>query len=292
LEFCIKSFGGVVGWENEASPFKHDDPRITHQVVDRPVQGFLQTQTHASREYIQPQWVFDSINAEILLPTSSYKADSKLPPHLSPFVNDDNEGYLPKYREEILKLKKNDGTNVENNEMTVDVVNVDSKSVKNATKKEKRKKAKEEKKKEKKDLKASAASNVNNTAEKSEEFVEYVQELKQERLGIKNNKTVNDNDDSDVEIENNNKENNSSGGSDDDSNVEEAKVVIETTEKNEVKKNDSSNKASQKGSKAIVHHVVEQNINEVFNIYVFFLIFMFFFNIYVFFLIFMFFFKK
>ena len=36
LEFIIKSFGGKVGWEGPGSPFGIDDPRITHQVCDRP----------------------------------------------------------------------------------------------------------------------------------------------------------------------------------------------------------------------------------------------------------------
>lgn len=38
------------------------------QIVDRPTQGhkFL------SRHYVQPQWVFDCINARIILPTDAY----------------------------------------------------------------------------------------------------------------------------------------------------------------------------------------------------------------------------
>lgn len=42
--------------------------QILIQIVDRPTQGhrFL------SREYVQPQWVFDCINARIILPTDDY----------------------------------------------------------------------------------------------------------------------------------------------------------------------------------------------------------------------------
>ena len=100
FQLCIVAFGGKVGWESELSPFEVTDERITHQVVDRPIQG-VQSK---SREYIQPQWVLDSINANVLLPVQNYLPGAKLPPHLSPFVDDEKEGYLPRYREELRRL--------------------------------------------------------------------------------------------------------------------------------------------------------------------------------------------
>ena len=88
LQLCVLSFGGQVGWDGPMSPYTVDDIGITHQIVDRPIQGI----SAKGREYVQPQWVFDSINAQILLPVQKYKAGVALPPHLSPFVNDNNEG--------------------------------------------------------------------------------------------------------------------------------------------------------------------------------------------------------
>jgi hypothetical protein len=38
------------------------------QNVDRPTQGHI----FLSREYVKPQWVYDCVNARIILPTEDY----------------------------------------------------------------------------------------------------------------------------------------------------------------------------------------------------------------------------
>ncbi|KAM7509172.1 hypothetical protein LguiA_019625 [Lonicera macranthoides] len=101
LLFVIPAFGGVVSWEGEGAPYKESDQSITYQIVDRPTQGhkFL------SREYVQPQWVYDCVNARIILPTEEYMVGKVPPPHLSPFVDNEAEGYVPEYAETIKQLK-------------------------------------------------------------------------------------------------------------------------------------------------------------------------------------------
>lgn len=67
LEFVIRALGGNVSWEasdeSEAGPYSSGDARITHHIVDRPK---LQGEPLSGRHYIQPQWVYDSINAQIV----------------------------------------------------------------------------------------------------------------------------------------------------------------------------------------------------------------------------------
>lgn len=96
LVFIIRCFGGKVSWDKNCfvgSTFDEDDETITHQIVDRPAIG----KQYISRDYIQPQWVFDSVNQAKLLPTNKYFLGVTLPPHLSPFVNPDREDtdYVP-----------------------------------------------------------------------------------------------------------------------------------------------------------------------------------------------------
>ncbi|XP_020103661.1 pescadillo homolog [Ananas comosus] len=101
LLFIIPAFGGVVSWEGEGSPYEEADEDITHQIVDRATQGHI----FLSREYVQPQWVYDCVNARIILPTEGYLVGRVPPPHLSPFVDNETEGYVPEYAETIKRLQ-------------------------------------------------------------------------------------------------------------------------------------------------------------------------------------------
>ncbi|KAF3444608.1 hypothetical protein FNV43_RR14300 [Rhamnella rubrinervis] len=101
LLFVIPAFGGMVSWEGDGAPFDEGDENITHQIVDRPTQA----RKMLSREYVQPQWIFDCVNARIILPTDGYLVGRVPPPHLSPFVDNEAEGYVPDYAETIKRLQ-------------------------------------------------------------------------------------------------------------------------------------------------------------------------------------------
>lgn len=96
LELLVLSLGGEIVMEDPETPDLVNDSSITHQIIDR---KFPASRRIAGREYIQPQWVFDCMNVSSLLPIAPYEAGASLPPHLSPFVDDESEGYVPKQRE-------------------------------------------------------------------------------------------------------------------------------------------------------------------------------------------------
>ncbi|KAI0144487.1 Pescadillo N-terminus-domain-containing protein [Xylariaceae sp. FL1272] len=118
LEFILRAFGCKrIGWDSVlgegAYTTNESDPSITHQVVDRPViqattaeeegddddnqtaQKLAQNQRHPGRIYVQPQWVWDSINDEEMKRPDEYAPGAQLPPHLSPFVQDTQGAYDP-----------------------------------------------------------------------------------------------------------------------------------------------------------------------------------------------------
>lgn len=55
------------------------------------------------RSYVQPQWVFDSVNRSKLLPVDDYAPGEDLPPHLSPFVEEGADDYVPPERAQQLE---------------------------------------------------------------------------------------------------------------------------------------------------------------------------------------------
>jgi len=103
--FIIRCFGGEVSWDQSVgigSTYAESDEIITHQIIDRPI---INNQV-ISRSYIQPQWVFDCVNSGCLLPVDDYVPGAILPPHLSPFVEEKADDYIPPERKEILQREK------------------------------------------------------------------------------------------------------------------------------------------------------------------------------------------
>jgi pescadillo protein len=82
--------------------------KVTHVVMDRPLVAGHQTKAeNKNKEFIQPQYLVDSVNNLILLPTRPYKPGVAAPPHLSPFgVESDGSqrGYMPDRQREINTL--------------------------------------------------------------------------------------------------------------------------------------------------------------------------------------------
>ncbi|XP_032251041.1 pescadillo homolog isoform X1 [Halichoerus grypus] len=105
LAFVIRSFGGDVSWDQSlciGATYDVTDSCITHQIVDRPGQ---QTPV-IGRYYVQPQWVFDCVNAQLLLPVADYFPGVQLPPHLSPFVSEKEGDYVPPEKLKLLALQR------------------------------------------------------------------------------------------------------------------------------------------------------------------------------------------
>lgn len=124
LVFIIRCLGGKVSWDKtlfSGATFDETDETITHQIVDRP----SVSKQYISRDYIQPQWVFDCVNQRALLPTNKYFIGAVLPPHLSPFVDPHREeAYIPP-EEKALRDPSAIETHVPSDDDADDVSDVD-----------------------------------------------------------------------------------------------------------------------------------------------------------------------
>uniref|UniRef100_A0AAX7UAP1 Pescadillo homolog n=1 Tax=Astatotilapia calliptera TaxID=8154 RepID=A0AAX7UAP1_ASTCA len=101
LAFVIRCFGGQVSWDKSVcigSTYDVTDETITHQIIDRPSVG--------KQYYIQPQWLYDCVNAKILLPVEDYFLGVTLPPHLSPFVEEKEGDYVPPEKLKMMALQR------------------------------------------------------------------------------------------------------------------------------------------------------------------------------------------
>ncbi|NWX91844.1 PESC protein, partial [Nothoprocta pentlandii] len=115
LAFIIRCFGGQVSWDKSlciGATYDVSDPSITHQIVDRP----RVEQQVVGRYYLQPQWVFDSVNARLCLPVADYFPGVLLPPHLSPFVTEQEGDYIPPEKLKLLALQRGEQPGEESEE--------------------------------------------------------------------------------------------------------------------------------------------------------------------------------
>lgn len=108
LEFVLRAAGAALATREDDLPSDTPDRAVgyTHWIIDRPA---VLGRQNMSIDYVQPQYVFDSINTGVLLPPSLYRPGAKLPPHLSPFVEDDVDGgYRPWYKDILDRIKAGD----------------------------------------------------------------------------------------------------------------------------------------------------------------------------------------
>ncbi|KAK6010284.1 hypothetical protein OSTOST_24700 [Ostertagia ostertagi] len=95
LTLIIRNCGGVVGWSGGPTNLEESNPSIKTP----PIPNWWTDHVR----YIQPQWVFDCLNARRKLPTEKYMVGVQLPPHFSPFTKDKPGDYVPMERLEELE---------------------------------------------------------------------------------------------------------------------------------------------------------------------------------------------
>lgn len=117
FEFAIRAFGGSVVWDGAGSNKAESDSGIHFHVMDRPN---LPDSIAVGRAYVQPQFVFDCINAGKMIDALDYLPGKILPPHMSPFVDSNQEGALKEEEEEEEEndqIERGIGSRPSNNEV-------------------------------------------------------------------------------------------------------------------------------------------------------------------------------
>ncbi|BFZ18728.1 hypothetical protein BsWGS_21767 [Bradybaena similaris] len=120
LTFVIRCCSGVASWDytfGVGATYQESDDSITHHIIDRPTVA----NQRLDRTYVQPQWVFDCINAKTLLPAKDYFPGVPCPPHLSPFVEEKEGEYIPEEKVKFLKRVQGDVVDEDEEEDESDV---------------------------------------------------------------------------------------------------------------------------------------------------------------------------
>ncbi|EGG25399.1 hypothetical protein DFA_03648 [Cavenderia fasciculata] len=174
LEFVIKAFGGEFYWnfiKNEEVP-----EFITHVITERT--GFAKKDL--SKEYIQPQWVFDSINNNILLNCQEYALGVVMPPHLSPFVEYNEDSYIPARKAMLDQLINQKG--FESAVINMDEQDQDMEDDQDGKKNNKKRKSMDQDDEQDSDAESEDSDNDEDVAAALES--KYMSELQQENLQI------------------------------------------------------------------------------------------------------------
>lgn len=129
LVFMIRAVGGEVSWDSSVAvgaTYPSTDTKITHHLVDR--EAGTVGELVLGRFYVQPQWVFDSINRREKCPEKDYALGETLPPHLSPFTQEYRIGdYVPP-EQRALDTGVEEGKNEEEEESEEEAMEEDDES--------------------------------------------------------------------------------------------------------------------------------------------------------------------
>lgn len=107
LSIIILSCGGQICWDHSYSPYKYKNKKITHEIAESEEQIKMQNCEY-KRNVIKPQYIFDCLNKTTIIPPEDYFLNKELPPHTSPFIEDDNFKHVVSKEEYAINKMLND----------------------------------------------------------------------------------------------------------------------------------------------------------------------------------------